>query len=219
MIPVYNEKNTVLTVLDRVKKINIPKEIIVVDNCSTDGTRELLQTAQGIDRLILQPQNMGKGTSIRTAIQHLRGKYAVIQDGDMEYDPEAFYDLLDTAEKNDCDAVYGSRVLGGKKTQYATYYTGVKFLTFMTNLLFNAHLTDAATTYKMVRTDILKKLNLRCSGFDLDFELTAKLCKHTKGIVERPITYSPRTFAEGKKIRAYDGLIALYVILRCRIMD
>lgn len=219
MIPVYNEKNTVLTILERVKKINIPKEIIVIDNCSTDGTRELLQKAQGIDRLILQPQNMGKGTSLRTAIPHLRGTFAIIQDGDLEYDPESFYELLAAAEQNVSDAVYGSRVLGGKNTKYATYYLGVKVLTVMINLLFGAKLTDSATTYKLVRTDVLKKLKLRCASFDLDFELTAKLCKHTRGIIERPIPYSPRTFAEGKKIRASDGFIAMWVILKARFVD
>ncbi len=219
LIPVYNEKDTVLTVLEKVKALKMPKQIIVIDNVSTDGTRELLQKQTGIDKLILQEVNRGKGSSLRAAIPHAVGEYTVIQDGDLEYDPEAFYGMLEAADKNGWDAVYGSRILVSIHTRYASYYVGVMALTFMTNLLYGCKLTDAATTYKMVRTDVLKRIPLSCNGFDLDFELTNKLCKYSKGIHEMPVAYTPRTFEQGKKIRAKDGLIGLYTIIKNRFID
>ena len=217
VIPVYNEKDTVLAILEQVKKVSIPKEIIVIDNCSTDGTREILQSTHGIDRLILQTKNNGKGASVRAAIPHLRGEFMMIQDGDLEYDPQDFHVILETANKNNADAVYGSRIMHGINTHYNSYYAGVMFLTLVTNILFGSTLTDAATTYKCVRTSVLKKLHLNCSGFNLDFELTNKLLRAGVTIFEVPISYKPRTFAEGKKIRAVDGIKALLIILRDRI--
>ncbi len=211
----YNERDTILTALERVKAVEIEKEIIIVDNCSTDGTRELLQQINDDDtRIIFQPQNFGKGTSIRTAIPYCMGDYAIIQDADLEYDPQDWHKLVDLALEKDLDAVYGSRVLGGPKAIYTHYYWGVSFLTFLINLLFGANLTDAATACKMVRTRVLKELKLTCAGFDLDFELTDKLLKNGYQIVEVPISYQPRSFEEGKKIRGKDGLKALFTILR-----
>ena len=219
VIPVYNEKNTVLTILKLVQKVAIPKEIIVIDNCSTDGTREILQRdANGIDRLILQPKNRGKGASIRAAIPYLQGEFMMIQDGDLEYDPQDFHLILETADKNNADAVYGSRIMHGINTHYNSYYAGVMFLTLVTNVLFGATMTDVATTYKCVRTSVLKKLKLNCSGFDLDFELTNKLLRSGVNIIEVPIFYKPRTFDEGKKIRTVDGIKGLFVILRDRVI-
>lgn len=219
VIPVYNEKDTVLTILAKVRKVSIPKEIIVVDNCSTDGTREILQGNDlGIDRLILQPHNKGKGASVRAAIPHLNGEFMMIQDGDLEYNPEDFHQILKTARTHNADAVYGSRIMQGVHTHYKNYYAGVMFLTLVTNLLFGSKLTDTATTYKCVRTTVLRKLKLNCSGFDLDFELTNKLLKAGVTIQEVPVFYNPRTFAEGKKIRTVDGLKALFVIVRDRVL-
>ena len=211
----YNEKDTILAALERVKTVAIEKEIIIVDNCSTDGTRELLQQINddGI-RIIFQPENLGKGTSIRTAIPYCTGDYTIIQDADLEYDPQDWHKLVDLALEKDLDAVYGSRVLGGPKAIYTHFYWGVSFLTFLTNLLFRANLTDTATACKMVRTSVLRELKLNCAGFDLDFELTDKLLKNGYQIVEVPVSYNPRSFEEGKKIRAKDGLKALYTILR-----
>ena len=211
----YNERDTILAVLERVKAVEIEKEIIIVDNCSTDGTRELLQQIHDDDiRIILQPENLGKGTSIRTAIPYCTGDYAIIQDADLEYDPQDWYKLVDLAVEKDLDAVYGSRVLGGPKAIYTHFYWGVSFLTFLINLLFGANLTDSATACKMVRTSVLKELKLNCEGFDLDFELTDKLLKNGYQIVETPVSYNPRSFEEGKKIRAKDGLKALITIVR-----
>jgi dolichol-phosphate mannosyltransferase len=231
IMPAYNERDTILTALERVKAVEIEKEIIVVDNCSTDGTRELLQEINDDDipstalrqssghcRIIFQPQNFGKGTSIRTAIPYCTGDYTIIQDADLEYDPQDWHKLVDLALEKDLDAVYGSRVLGGPKAIYTRYYWGVSFLTFLTNLLFRANLTDVATACKMVRTTVLQELKLNCVGFDLDFELTDKLLKNGYQIVEVPISYQPRSFEEGKKIRAKDGLKALFTILRDRFL-
>lgn len=213
----YNERDTILAVLERVKAVEIEKEIIIVDNCSTDGTRELLQQIHDDDiRIILQPENLGKGTSIRTAIPYCTGDYAIIQDADLEYDPQDWYKLVDLAVEKDLDAVYGSRVLGGPKAIYTHFYWGVSFLTSLINLLFGANLTDSATACKMVRTSVLQTLKLNCTGFDLDFELTDKLLKNGYQIVETPVSYNPRSFEEGKKIRAKDGLKALFTILRDR---
>ncbi len=215
IMPAFNERDTILTALERVKAVEIEKEIIIVDNCSTDGTRELLQQIDDDDiRIIFQPENFGKGTSIRTAIPYCTGDYTIIQDADLEYDPQDWHKLVDLALEKDLGAVYGSRVLGGPKAIYSHFYWGVRFLTFLTNLLFRANLTDVATACKMVRTKVLKELELTCAGFDLDFELTDKLCKNGYEIVEVPISYHPRSFEEGKKIRAKDGLRALFTILR-----
>jgi len=219
----YNEKDTILAALERVKAVeitagNLAKEIIIVDNCSTDGTRELLQQINDDDtRIIFQPENYGKGTSIRTAIPYCTGDYTIIQDADLEYDPQDWHALIDLALERDLDAVYGSRVLGGPKAIYTHFYWGVSFLTFLTNLLFRANLTDVATACKMVRTKALQELKLTCAGFDLDFELTDKLLKNGYQIVEVPVSYNPRSFEEGKKIRAKDGLKALFTIIRDRL--
>lgn len=218
-IAVYNERATIMQVLERVMAVPVLKEIIIVDNDSTDGTRDLLSTVNGMARVVLQPRNMGKGTSIRTAFAQARGEYVIIQDADLEYEPEQYPRLLDHARTHDLDALYGSRVLGGRNTKYLNYYVGVKGLTWMTNVLYGAQLTDVATACKMYRTSVVQQLNLRCAGFDLDFELTNKICRGGWRIGELPIPYHPRTFEEGKKIRSVDGLRAAYVILRDRFID
>jgi hypothetical protein len=156
---------------------------------------------------------------IRTAIKNCTGDYAIIQDADLEYDPAEIPRFVEKALSDGADAVYGSRTIGGKvKYIYARNYWGVRFLTSLTNLLFKARYTDVATASKMVRTSVLKSLNLRCSGFDLDFELSNKLAKRRRRVIEIPITYRPRSIAEGKKIRAKDGLSALFQILKDRIL-
>jgi dolichol-phosphate mannosyltransferase len=217
----YNEKDSILTVLDRLNAVDFDdweKEIVIVDNCSTDGTREILQQVQlPHTRIIYQPQNMGKGNSIRTAIQHLTGDYAVIQDADLEYDPQDLR-LLVREAANGKIAVFGSRTLGGRAVyKYARAYWGVRLITGMMNLLFGGHLTDAATATKMVRSDVLKALNLVGNGFDLDFELPDKLMIAGINIAEVPISYSPRSYEEGKKIKASDGLKAFGIMLRDRL--
>jgi dolichol-phosphate mannosyltransferase len=223
IICVYNERETVLTVIERVQQAELgegwTRELIVVDNCSTDGTRELLQgvTAPNV-KIIYQPQNLGKGASVRTAIPLCQGDYTITQDADLEYHPREYRALLAKALAEDLDAVYGSRVLSGKRYHhYTENYWGVRALTALTNLLFGCRFTDVATNYKLVRTSVLQSLALTTSGFELDFELSNKLALATRRIAEAPIAYQPRTYAQGKKIRASDGLRALWVILRDRL--
>jgi len=225
VICAYNERETILPVLARVHEAPLrpgwEREIIVVDNASTDGTRELLQAVTYEDtRVIFQPRNMGKGTSIRTAIPHCTGDYMLIQDADFEYDPNDYPIFLERAEQDDRPvAIFGSRTLGGRAVyRYITNYWGVRFLTWLTNVLYGAHLTDVATASKMIRLDVLRRLKLTGRGFDLDFELPDKLLRAGYEIVEVPISYSPRTVEEGKKIRPWDGLWALRVILRDRFL-
>lgn len=224
IICVYNERETILEVIGRVLAVNLgsswERELIVVDNCSTDGTRELLQTVTAPNvKIVYQPRNMGKGNSVRTAIPMCTGDYTITQDADLEYDPAEYPRLLEKAVGENLDVVYGSRVLGGKKYHYyAANYWAVRLLTYLTNLLFGANYTDVATNYKLVRTTILKSLKLTCSGFDLDFELSDKLALATKRIGEVPISFKPRTYEQGKKIRFKDGLHAYWVVFRDRFI-
>lgn len=224
IVCVYNEKDTVLEVLRRIQAAELgdgwSKEIIVVDNCSDDGTRELLETVQSDNvRIVFQPVNLGKGNSVRTAIPLCTGDLAITQDADLEYHPRHYQKLIEKLERDQLDVVYGSRVLGGKRYHYyARNYWGVRALTWLTNFLFRTRYTDVATNYKLVRTSLLQQLQLTCSGFDLDFELSDKLALATRKIGEVPIDYEPRTYADGKKIHARDGLRALRVILRDRFV-
>jgi glycosyltransferase involved in cell wall biosynthesis len=224
IIPVYNERETILEIINRVRAVNLgdgwEKELIVVDNCSTDGTRDLLRrvTLPNV-KIVYQPRNLGKGTSVRAGISLASGDFAITQDADLEYDPAEYPRLLERALKENLDVVYGSRVLGGKRYHhYAANYWTVRLLTLLTNLFFGVHYTDVATNYKLVRTPILKSLRLTCSGFDLDFELSDKLALATKRIGEVPISFNPRTYAQGKKIRFYDGLRAFWIIFRDRFV-
>ena len=224
IICVYNERDTVLTILEQVRSVDLgpgwEKEVIIVDNFSTDGTRELLQGLDMPDvEIIFHPRNLGKGTSVRTGIAHCTGDYAVIQDADLEYDPAEYPLLLEQIANEHPTAIYGSRTLGRRAVyEYATNYLGVRLLTWLTNLLYGTRLTDVATGAKMVRVDVLKSLRLTGSGFDLDFELTDKILRAGHKIIEVPIAYRPRTIAEGKKIRPWDGLWALKVIIRDRLI-
>ena len=217
----YNEKDTILTVLERLHAVDLgqwEREIVVVDNCSTDGTRDLLQKVTLPDvHIIYQPRNMGKGTSIRTAVAYLSGDYALIHDADLEYDPADHPKLLAEAEAG-AVAVFGSRTLGGRAIyEYAHAYWGIRLLTAICNVLFGGRLTDTGTAIKMVRADVFKALNLVGAGFDLDFELPAKLLMAGVDIREVPISYHPRTYEQGKKIRVADGLHAILVMLRDRL--
>ena len=223
IVAVYNEYSTILEILDRVQQADIgrdwQKEIIVVDNCSTDGTRDLLldYSADNV-QIIMQRENRGKGHSVRIAIPLCNGDYTITQDADLEYDPGDYAKLLQHAISNKLDVVYGSRVLGGKYYHnYRLNYWYVRGLTCLTNWCFGSNFTDVATNYKLMRTELLQSLELHCSGFDLDFEISNKIAIVTDKIDEVAIDYEPRTYAEGKKIGLIDGLRALWVIVRDRV--
>jgi glycosyltransferase involved in cell wall biosynthesis len=219
----YNERATIRDVIDRTRAVDLgagwTREIIVVDNFSTDGTRELLQQVADPEiRVVFHDRNMGKGMSIRTGIANMTGDYMIIQDADAEYDPAEHARFCRRADETGAAAIFGSRVLGGDvKYKYAHAYLGVRFLTMMTNLLFGGHLTDVATATKMVRADVVQSLNLTTADFNLDFELPDKILLAGHEIIEIPISYNPRTYAEGKKIKASDGLRALLTMLRDRL--
>ena len=220
VIPVYNERGTVMTVLEKVKSLPVSKEIIVIDNLSTDGTRELLETVSDPEiRVVLQSKNLGKGTSVKLGFAMAKGEWVIIQDADLEYEPSDILRLLEHAEKVGEVAVFGSRLLTGNPQGMLAFYIGRVVLNLIFRLLFGARTTDVATCYKLVRSDIAKRLRLRCSGFDLDFELASALRRLGYNIAEVPITYRPRTIAEGKKIRPMDGIKAIATMLRVRIQS
>lgn len=218
-----NERATILEVIEKTKAVDLgpdwDREILIIDNYSTDGTRELLQKIEDPEISIhYHDSNLGKGMSVRTGIANMTGDYMLIQDADSEYDPEEHTKFCQLVAESNAAAVFGSRVLGGEvKYEYARAYWGVRFLTSLINLLFGGSLTDVATATKMVRADVVKSLNLTCTGFDLDFELPDKILLSGYEIVELPISYDPRTYAEGKKIRAKDGFKAVVIMMRDRL--
>lgn len=219
----YNERDTIADVIQRTLQVDLgrdwQREVIVVDNFSTDGTREFLRTIDdpGV-RVIFHERNLGKGMSIRTGIDSMTGDYMIIQDADAEYDPAEHVRFCRKADETGAAAIFGSRVLGGHvRYKYAHAYLGVRFLTAMTNLLFGGHLTDVATATKMVRADVVQSLNLTTTDFNLDFELPDKILLSGHQIIEIPISYNPRTYAEGKKIKTSDGIRALITMLRDRL--
>ena len=219
----YNEMATIREVIAQTKAVDLggdwAREIIVVDNCSTDGTREVLQQIDDPEiRTFYHSRNMGKGMSIRTGIANMAGDYMIIQDADTEYDPAEHARFCRKVEETNAAAIFGSRVLGGDiRYEYAHAYFGVRLLTAVTNIFFGGNLTDVATATKMVRADVVQSLNLTTTDFNLDFELPDKILLSGHQILEIPISYNPRTYEEGKKIKTSDGIKALLIMLRDRL--
>lgn len=217
IIPAYNEEKTITEILRRVAEVNlgpIQKQIIVVDDGSTDKTPKLLKKFGSAGYLVLRHhKNQGKGAAIKTALPHAIGEYTIIQDADLEYNPNDWPKLIAAMDEK-AAAVYGSRNLGGTGRGYFHYYFGGRFLTLLTNLLFKSRLTDINTGYKIFRTDFLKSLNLKSSGFEFCEEVTCKILKRSGVIKEVPISYHPRTFKEGKKISFKDGIIGIWTIFK-----
>ncbi len=229
IICAHNERATILDAIDQTHTVDLgpgwEKEIIVVDNFSTDGTRELLQSVDRSDvRVFFHPRNLGKSASMLTGIREATGDYFVIFDSDLEYEADDLPRMLAEVVPHNTVAVFGSRTLGGRKIyEYAENYWGVRFLTFLANLFFGGHLTDIAVGSKLVRLDVARSLNLTGHDFDLDYELPCKLLKHGYEIKEIPIAYHPRTAEQGKGIvglKAYrTGLRWLWIILKTRFKD
>lgn len=217
IIPVYNERDTLPRILERVRALPVDKELIVVDNVSTDGTRELVAALDGEPgvQVVLQQVNRGKGHSVRRGIALASGEWVIIQDADEEYQPEEILDLLALAEQGH-DAVFGSRLLRDPPAVPWHHALGRDFLNLVFRLLYGARVTDVATCYKLMRTAVAQRLVLISDGFDLDYEIACRLRRAGVGIIELPVTYRPRTLAEGKKLRWTDGVRALGALLRFR---
>jgi glycosyltransferase involved in cell wall biosynthesis len=221
IIPVYNECATIREVVRRVLEQPFAKEVIIVDDCSTDGTRELLQQTEWPPNvhILYHEKNMGKGAAIRTAICAVTKDITIIQDADLEYNPSDFAILLRPIMDGVADVVYGSRFLGIHRSFMFHHYIGNKFLTLVTNVLYNNILTDMETGYKAFRTPILKSIVIRSNRFDFEPEITAKVSKRGYRIYEVPIYYAGRDYAEGKKITWRDAFAALWALLRFRFTD
>ncbi len=217
LLPVFNESRTIRTILDRVQAVDISKQIIIIDDGSTDGTAEIVVSYPAKNIVLLRhSSNRGKGAAIRTGIPHITGKYTVIQDGDLEYDPQDYLKMLDMMKSRNAQVVYGSRILSHSEMSYLRYWIGGRGVTFFTNLLFFSRLTDEPTCYKMFESELLKSIELKCTGFEFCPEVTAKVLRRGIPIYETPITYHPRSIEEGKKIRWRDGFIALWTLLKYR---
>jgi len=218
IIPVYNEVNTIAKIIERVKRVLIEKEIIVVDDGSTDGTRGKIDSVPGI-KILKHETNRGKGAAIRTGLAFAFGELVIVQDADLEYDPNDYLELIKPIEEGVADVVYGSRNLGNNKSGMKAYKWGGVFLSHLANLLYGLRITDEATCYKLFKTDILKGLSLKCQRFEFCPEVTAKLAKRKYRIKEVPISYNPRSFAEGKKIKWTDGVLAIFYLIKFRFFD
>jgi glycosyltransferase involved in cell wall biosynthesis len=226
IIPVYNESKTISQIVDRIKGVNVglKKEIIIVDDFSTDGTRDILKKMRGC-RVVYHEKNMGKGAAVRTGIDNTSGDVILIQDADLEYDPSDYPKLIKQIKKGS-DVVYGSRLLGNKlqlfgygKTKIPSHYIGNKFLSLAMSIFYGKTLTDMETCYKVFRKSVVKGMILRSNRFEIEPELTAKILKRGYKIYEVPISFRPRNFSEGKKINWRDGVKALYAIIKYRFVD
>jgi glycosyltransferase involved in cell wall biosynthesis len=221
VVPVYNEVSTVERLLRKVRDVPLWLEVIVVDDGSTDGTRDVLPKLEGtmIDTLVFHEHNRGKGAALRTGFAHATGDVVVVQDADMEYNPREFPMLLQPILSGRADAVYGSRFLGGPhRVLFFWHSVGNRFLTLLSNMFTDVNLTDMETCYKMVRTELLHSLPLSADRFGIEPELTARLAQARARIYELPISYDGRSYAEGKKIGWKDGVSALWCIVRYNVL-
>ncbi|MBI3269148.1 MAG: glycosyltransferase family 2 protein [Planctomycetes bacterium] len=224
VMPVYNERATLEEIVRRVLAAPIPldKEILLIDDGSTDGTSALLDALParhpGADlRIVHQPRNRGKGAAVRTGLAAATGDFVLIQDADLEYDPRDFSILLEPLLDKRADVVFGSRFLGGPhRVLYFWHYVGNKFLTLLTDALYDINLSDMETGYKAFTRQVNQSLRLQAERFGIEPEITAEVCKRRFRIYEVPISYSGRSYAEGKKITWKDGFAALWTLLRCR---
>ena len=215
IIPVFNEAGTILKVLERVKKVPIEKEVIVVDDASTDGTREILEKRGEEIKIFFHETNQGKGAAIRTALPHVTGDLVIIQDADLEYDPSEYPHLMAPILEGKADVVYGSRFSGGPhRVLFFWHAVGNKIITTLSNMLTDLNLSDMETGYKIFKTEILRKITIESDRFGFEPEITAKIAQLGCRIYEIPISYWGRDYSEGKKINWKDGIAALYWIFK-----
>ncbi|MBI5199055.1 MAG: glycosyltransferase family 2 protein [Nitrospirae bacterium] len=232
VIPVYNEGKTIREILDKVRIAdigNIEKEIVVVDDFSTDGSKEILRDEEkrGIKaslesvqfKVFYHERNMGKGAAIRTALGYVTGDLVIIQDADLEYAPEDYKRLLKPVLKGKADVVYGSRFTGERRNMFFWHWVGNRFLTLITNILYNTTLSDMETCYKLLRKEVIKGIRIRSNRFNFEPEITAKILKKNIKIYEVPISYTGREYDEGKKITWKDGFSALWTLVKYRFVN
>ena len=219
VMPVFNERDTIEEIITRVLAVPMQVELIVIDDGSTDGTREQLEQLQrqrGFT-LLLQPHNQGKGAALRRGFSAVNGNVVAIQDADLEYSPEELPQLAQLIIEGRADVVYGSRFLGRHRVFLFSHYAGNRFLTLVANILYNTMLTDMETCYKVMRREVLQGLDLQSNGFGIEPEITAKVFKRGYRVYEVPISYDGRGYDEGKKIGWKDGVVALWVLIRHRV--
>jgi glycosyltransferase involved in cell wall biosynthesis len=223
IVPAYNEVHTIAELVRRVQGVGIADEIIIVDDGSTDGSREEIQKLaerEGMIHAVYHLQNQGKGSAIRSGLQYVSGEIVLVQDADLEYDPRDYPALLRPLEEGLADVVYGSRFLGGARRPVMFWHmVANKILTFITNILYDTILTDMETGYKVFRREVVQDLRLRARRFDFEPEFTAKILKRKVRIFEVPITFNPRDYAEGKKIGLKDALQAVWTLIKYRFVD
>jgi glycosyltransferase involved in cell wall biosynthesis len=224
IVPVFNERNTVVEVIRRMRGVELPdgidREIIVVDDGSSDGTRDVLrQLGDSTVRVMLHQGNRGKGAAVRTGLSVATGDYVLIQDADLEYDPEDWPKLITPVLRGKARVVYGSRFTGERRNMLFFHWVGNRMLSLVTNVLYNTTLSDMETCYKLVDRELLLDLGLRCNRFDIEPEITSKILKRKIRIYEVPISYTGREFDEGKKITWRDGFAALWTLIKFRFGD
>ncbi len=220
VIPVYNEKKSLLEIIQRVQLVPIEKEIILVDDFSTDGTRDLLRDLERQEfKVLYHERNQGKGAALRTGFQHAIGEFVIVQDADLEYDPNDYLKLLQPILDGEADVVYGSRFSGHRSNMTSLHTLGNLFLTGITNLFYRTSITDMETCYKLFRRETIQGIRIECNRFNFEPEVTAKLLKRGLRIVEVPISYSGRSFSEGKKITWRDGFSAVWTLIKYRFIE
>ena len=222
IIPVYNENTTIKKIINLVNEVDVKKEVIVVDDGSDDGTKEILRTIKMNSlKTVFHERNRGKGAAIRTGLKYVTGDIVIIQDADLEYDPQEYPKLIQPIVEGKAKVVYGSRFLRPLTSNniYYHFVLGVKLLNLLTYLLYGVKTTDEATCYKVFKTEVIKNIDLNCEGFEFCPEITAKVCKKGYKIYEVPIPYTGRHYQEGKKINWRDGVKAIYALIKYRFID
>jgi glycosyltransferase involved in cell wall biosynthesis len=221
VMPAYNERDTIEEIIRRVLAVPIRKQLIVVDDASRDGTREILQrlASELPLTLLLQPVNQGKGAALRRGFAEVKGDIVVIQDADLEYSPEEYPELIELIVDGRADVVFGSRFIGRHRVFLFSHYAGNWVLTTMTNMLYNTILSDMETCFKAMRVEVLRSMTLRSNRFGIEPELTAKIFKRKYRVYEVPITYDGRGYDEGKKITWRDGIVALWTLVKYRFTE